>query len=478
MRPPHVPALGLTLILLAACGGDDGGAVVDAGVAVDAAPPVPLIGDVLTCGVAGPVGGMAAGTDLQRHDLDLTVFPDALCNDGTGAVIYYRPYEGAANRDRWVVQLLGGGGCATGQDCADRWCRVGTNFSMTQMTASVAPRLGTVGAGIFNRRPDNPIGGWNQVLIRYCSSDTHGGTSRDVVIDAADPVTGVPRQFRMHFLGARIVDAALATLRADGVPALAYTLGGGGAVTMPDLDDAQQLVLAGASAGGAGTIRLVDGVAATLRATNPGLQVRALIDSVFGPARDALDFSRTELCTGPLAVCDYQTMTEGRARVRPYQLRDEDSCAAWHQTHAPATAYQCTDEDHLIRHHLTTPMFVRMGQRDELISDGYVGSFSLPGAPAAMTLAEFAAVVRRDVAGLANLRATAEEGAAIARAPGGYSPTCSKHETLRNDPATFDVTIGAGAAAVTMFQVIAAWTAGTPPTIVVTPPGGTDVCPP
>ena len=105
-------------------------------------------------------------------------------------------------------------------------------------------------------------------------------------------------------------------------------------------------------------------------------------------------------------------MGKQRRKREAAQAQVQARGSDWHDAHAPATAYQCSDDDHLIRHHVTTPMFVRMGQRDELISDGYVGSFSLPGAPAAMTLAEFAAVVRRDVAGLANLRTTAEEGAA------------------------------------------------------------------
>lgn len=470
-------ALSLLAVTLAACGDDGVTPGPDAGPppdAVDAPPPVPLIGDVLTCGVAAPTGGMAPGMELQRHDLDLATFPDALCNDGTGAVFYYRPYSGDANRNRWAIQLLGGGNCNDPQACANRWCSVDTGFSMTQMTSNVAPRPGTVGNGIFARRADNPLGDWNHVLVRYCSSDNHAGLSRDVVLAAADPRTGAPRTFRMHFLGGRIVDAVVATLRADGVAPLAYTFGGA-AVAMPDLDAAEQVVLAGASAGGGGTIRLVDGLTTSLRASNPGVQVVALVDSIFGPGRDGLDFSRAPMCTGPAHLCDYRTMQTHLATVRPYTQRPEDSCATWHQANAPAEAYRCDDVDHLIRHHLTTPMFVRMGQTDELISDGYVGSFSLPGASAAMTLGEFAALVRRDLNGLASLRTTAEEGARIAKAPGAFGPGCAKHETLRSTEHTFDVTIGASQA--TMFRTIAAWTQDQAGSVVVTPPGGVEHCP-
>lgn len=416
---------------------------------------------------------MSQGTDLQRHDLDPTAFPDALCNDGTPAVIYYRPFEGLANRNRWAIQLVGGGSCNDKQGCANRWCSVGTNFSMTQMTSKVAPAVGTVGEGIFERRTDNPIGNWNQVLVRYCSSDGHAGVSRDVVLDVADPVTGAPRTVRMHFLGARIVDAVIETLRQQGAPGLVYTLGGAN-TALPDLDQAEQVVFAGASAGGGGVASNVDRLATRLRAANPGVAIRALIDSAFSPDRSKLDYSTTNQCT-TFGVCSYAAQMAKIEELSPYDEQAEDSCASWHAQHAPTTAYACTDRDHLVRHHITTPMFVRMSQTDMLLSQNYVGVFSVPGG-GLMTLADFASMTRTDMAALANLKQTAEEGAAITIAPGGFSPVCSKHETLRSTPHTFNTTIGA--AGVTMFQVITAWVTGGSTTFAITPPGGTEVCPP
>ena len=438
-------------------------------------PDVPLIGEVLTCGVAGTTGGMAPGADLQRYDLDLAVFPDALCNDGTGAVLYFRPYSGQANRNRWVVQLLGGGFCSTAQSCADRWCSEGTPFSMTQMTSNVAPAGGTVGNGIFERRPDNPIGNYNHVLLRYCSSDLHAGMSRDVIVQANVPGTADPTEFRMHFLGTSILDATLATLRAEGVAPLEYTLDGG-TTEMPDLDDAVLFILAGASAGGSGTTTQVDRVAASFSAPAP--QVAALIDSAFTPDRSLVGYDQSVLCADQ-GACSYEEVLALEASSTVYSVRADESCVEWHADNDPDNAFRCDDEGHVIRHHVSTPMVVRQGQRDTLLSGNFLdaGLGVTPGAPP-MTLNDYEALVRADLEALAALQTDAEEGIDIARAPGVFGPTCDKHETLRSTADTFDVSIDVNGQDVFMFDVITNWGLNMQPSIAVTPAGGVETCVP
>ncbi len=65
----------------------------------------PSIADALSCREpavrANPSGG---GGDLQAHEL--TAFPLASCNDGSPAVLYFRPDEGEANRDKWWSAVL------------------------------------------------------------------------------------------------------------------------------------------------------------------------------------------------------------------------------------------------------------------------------------------------------------------------------------------------------------------------------------
>src|SRR5690606_25252910 len=105
----------------------------------DAASGTPWIQDVLDCGTEASAGGLAdGGTALQRVDLDPAIFPDAVCNDGTPGFFYFRPAGSEAARNRWVIQLQGGGSCANPSHCAKRWCSIDTAFGMTQMTATLS----------------------------------------------------------------------------------------------------------------------------------------------------------------------------------------------------------------------------------------------------------------------------------------------------------------------------------------------------
>lgn len=207
----------LVLLSVAACGGVDPAPGVDGGDAaapIDAAPPVdtappidapaaPWIGDALDCGTPASAGGLGPGTELQRVNLDPAQFPDALCNDGTPGFFYFRPAATAAARDRWVIQLQGGGGCSNPDNCAARWCSVDTNFGETQMTATLSPPVGINGNGILARGgalgEPNPLADGNQVFIRYCSSDGWAGTAGSVDVDGRHPISGAPVQIgRAH----------------------------------------------------------------------------------------------------------------------------------------------------------------------------------------------------------------------------------------------------------------------------------------
>jgi hypothetical protein len=424
--------------------------------------PTPLIGEVLDCGRATSVGGLSDGTSataLQQVVLDTTVFPDALCNDGTPAVIYVRPAETPAGANRWVLQLMGGGGCNTPQECANRWCNTDTNFSMTQMTTSTAPP-DTNGVGIFARASDRPISGdnpfadANQVLLKYCSSDTWRGTARDVVVDAEHPRTAAPVTFRTHFLGRRILEATLATLRQDGTPPVVYTATG---EALSDLDEATEVVLAGASAGGGGTTYSLDWLAETLRVHTPQVEVYGLIDSTFSPDPELFDYASSLLCSN-MGLCtpeQYLTYADDIQREL-WQVDPEASCAAYHT----ADAWRCASDTHVIMHHLQTPFFVRQGLIDSLISGPIVDTdLRYNGADADMQV--FADLVRDQILALPNLLTTAEEAGTMSSRAGGYGPRCEKHETLRSTEDTFDVTIQPSPGDFRrMFDLWTAWRAG------------------
>ncbi len=444
------------------------------------------IAQVLKCGSPGTAGGLAAGMELQRYDLDLTRFPLAVCNDGTPAVMYFRPYSGAANRNRWLIQLQGGGLCSTPDSCAMRWCAEGTNFGNKKMSSTWAPVPGIPGKGITDRRADNPWGSWNQVFVYYCSSDAWSGQAVNLLVTAADPVTAVPKTFQIQFLGSRIVDAVLDTLRRQGGQPLLYTMAGANQ-QLPNLDEAEQVVLAGASAGSSGVINNIDRFANTLRQFNTNcrgnqgcaLDIRALIDSGFSPSYEGLDFTTSTYCISS-GLCTYQAFMQNEDQnggSALWRQQGDESCLAWHRLNMPGTDWQCSDLTHDVRHHITTPLFVRMGQQDMNVSRDYIqAGLTVPG-QGLINLESFAQLVRDQLTGLANIQSTAHEGGNISVIPGAFGPTCTKHETLRSNPDIFDVNIPFGGGPYTMFNVVLNWISGMAPSILVTNPPATDVCP-
>ncbi len=459
---------------------DAGG--LDANAPADASTAAPYIGDVLDCRAMGPAGGIGGGTDLQRVELDAAAFPEALCNDGTRAFFYFRPAANAASRDRWVIQLQGGGGCSSADDCARRWCSVETSFGAQGMTNLLSPNPGIRGNGILERGGaagvPNPVGDWNQIFVRYCSSDNWTGTAGAIDVDGHHPITGAPARFRIAFSGSLIVDAVLATLRKDGAAPPAYTLNGGNG-DLPDLDDATGVLLAGGSAGGMGVTENVDRVREVLRAHNTAcsgatcpLQYMGLIDSAFAVNPEDLDFSTTPMCLDN-GICDYQTFQTMAAAFSVQAPRLDESCATWHAEHAPTTAWKCDDDGHVQRHHITSPILIRQGLGDANVAGHQIDSqFTVPGR-GLLTQALFAELVAADLAALPG--STPEEP--FAQPPAVFAPPCDRHETLSDNVAIYETSLRAGGSSYLMFDVLANALIGRAPTTLVWGVGDPIDCP-
>jgi len=446
----------------------------------------PLVSEALKCGKVGTAGGLANGSELQRHDIDTARYPNAICNDGSNAIFYYRPYQGAVNRNRWVIQLQGGGSCGSANDCANRWCSVDTAFSSVGMSTNPAPKVAINGNGIMERRADNPMGGFNQVLVKYCSSDKWSGTARDLIVDTDDPVSGAPVTMKIHFLGSRIVDATVSTLRQIGGKPVVYTLGNND-TEMPNLDDAEVVILAGAFGGAGGVNNNADRLGALLRRTNNqcrgqrvcGLVYRAMHDSAFNPDSANLDFSTTPFCT-QYGYCTSEAALSWdweNGAFNFWKSRIDESCGEWHRKNDPDREYLCVDDEHILTNHITTPLFIRMGQTDSLQSTSVLqGNFTVPG-QGIMTLESYSAIVRAQIAALADTKTKAEEGPDIAVTPGGFSPTCSHHENLGDTAQVFNVRITQAGQTYRMFDVIQNWLEGRQPSIVIAPNAAANVCP-
>ena len=471
----------LCATLTAGCGDDDKGpedSAIDVALedgSIDSSPDPedatepgsPTVGAVFDCGRTG-AGGLARGRDddpLLRHDVDLAPYPDALCNDGTGAVFYHRPFVGSENENRWVIQLQGGGGCATPQDCANRWCRVETNFGMNTMTSNGTPEVGIDGKGILARRAENPHGDWNQVFVKFCSSDGWSGTARDLTFEASHPTReGDPQPYAIHFLGHRILEAVVGTLRGESGP---LTYASDDPVVMPRLGDAEEVALVGASAGGIGVIKNLDWLADELSSA----EVRSLIDSAFFPELADVDHTATIACAE--GHCDYDAFARASHARSPHAAFLDASCVA---SHAGAE-YLCADATHVLHDHLTTPFFVRMGLQDSQLFGNFVDAGFGIGGPGPVDLRTFATAVRTDLLELDALASSAEERADIAVSPGVYAPACEKHETLRSDAHSYDATVRSGGDDHFFMDVYRAWRTGGTPTIVATDNPIADFCP-
>jgi hypothetical protein len=334
-------------------------------------------------------------------------------------------------------------------------------------------------SGILARESDTPLAAanphrdYNQIEFKYCSSDQWSGTAREVTIDAPHPLTGISTRMRLHFLGARIFDAMINTLRRDGVPALTYSVGGQ-SVALPDLDDADEVLLAGPSAGGAGVTNNLDRLGEVLRANNTKctgatcpLVYRGLIDSIFHPSLLDLEFSQTSACvdfgacTAEAVLRAGQTSREGKL----WKPRYDQSC--FDLLTPLGTDWRCYDGTYVLRNHLTTPFFVRMGLTDSLISSGQIDArLGLPG-QGPFTIVTWAQKVRADLLALALIKSTAVERNAIATAPGVFGPLCSKHDTTESNGATFQTTVRVNNVNMAMFDVWNKWIAGQSPGSVV-----------
>jgi len=142
-------------------------------------------------------------------------FEEAVCMNGssTGIGINLNP-----SSDRLLILLEGGGACFNWISCAGVANSDGYGESKFDRDAS-----GVLGNGVFDREDDaNPYADWNFVYVPYCTGDVHGGQNPE---GEGDRMHVGYRNFS-HFLS-RIV---------------------------PTFPEVEEVVLAGRSAGGLGTL--------------------------------------------------------------------------------------------------------------------------------------------------------------------------------------------------------------------------------
>lgn len=141
----------------------------------------------------------------------------SVCRDGSPTGVGVRSRGDGANL---LVYLEVGGACFNAATCE----RNPSRFGPRDFEALVGRRGD---AGLFSTAGRNPVAGWTMVYVPYCTGDVHGGTRPDAEVPGVEGA--------QQFVGHRNLERAL--------DALAPALG------TPDT-----FLLAGASAGGFGTL--------------------------------------------------------------------------------------------------------------------------------------------------------------------------------------------------------------------------------
>lgn len=425
----------------------DTSADTDTAADTDTDPDAPMIGDALAdlCGAYTPGSAEVAGDALWKVTLD---DPDALCNDGTPAVMYVRPSTGGVHTNRWLIYLQGGAACSDLASCVERYCGTGKYTKAKMSSTWTNPSMGE--SALTERDGENPFGEANQVVVHYCSSDFWTGTKSDTVLTDEESYPG--QAVRLHFRGRDIVRAAVEKLLAGPVTADEND------VTVPSLADAELLVFAGSSAGGRGAEHNLDWVAAQV----PDAEVYGWFDAYMPPTYDDMG------ADGP-TVAEYdETVRWPEIYEARYGMWLEESCAAWH----PAEErWLCGNAEHLVLHHVTTPFFVRQDLRDAVVGERYLSA----GVSASALATVWADTLDR----VHEVPATAEEADAMTRAPGVYAPNCGQHVGLNDAAWLYESVVRDDDPDETPYthrSAFAAWFAGAPVEVLDTEPRSRSVC--
>ncbi|MBT9557329.1 MAG: hypothetical protein IV100_14915 [Myxococcales bacterium] len=424
-----------------------------------AAPPIEVPADNVTHALADCLGHykvpeefpnqMVEGNELQRYTLS---DPEAVCNDGTRAVMYVRGYTDAALADTWSIHLQGGGGCGSYVSCALRWCGRG-QYDSSKMSSRNLP-LNVAGFGIYDDKTVNFLAGANQVFFYYCSSDAWRGEGSaayapgDLELPAEVP-EALPGELPDYSVFRRGH-----TILASGLDELTDGLVADDGEVLPALDDASFVVFSGTSGGSAGARANADYVRERLSAK--GAEVVAVFDAAHVPLSTGLSEP-------------YATALDDAKEVGWLQSQATDDtlpfmdATCWAHLGGTANEGACYDVDYLMLNHITTPFFVRQDLSDE---GGLAESVGLPED-------EFEAATIATLRALATLRESAVEGKDITVVPGAYGPNCAQHVALESTTWWAVGTVEDDAGALWTFEeAVSAWRDGAAVAIVDGPTAG------
>ncbi len=408
------------------------------------------------------------GVPLLRRTINVAQYPEARCNDGSAAVMYIRPANAAnpaapASR-KWLIFLDGGGGCHDADQCLlERWCGGGGRiFDRAGKMSSLNAPTAISGSGIFDLSPPAPfvnqLAGHNHVLVHYCSSDNWIGSAK---LKGINTSTGTA--YDIQFQGEAIVNAVISTLlsgpiSADPAAQELYR------TTLPNLQAASEIVLAGESAGGGGLRHHLDRLYTLLQAAvaDPLVKIRGVVDAGAPPGLWDPAISWAD----PYSPADYphNLLTQMEPPVRNFWGANDSaldaSCldAAWTADHNLVGSHPqvCYDTTYTLMNHITTPVFLRQDINDPLGKQRYVDWVLYPS-PDAFWSAQFAqlGLFASYAAGAGGL-----EGPLAA--PGVQGVNCSRHVAIQTNNGFFShhVNGGPGLPVRSFHDLLVAWLGG------------------
>ena len=284
---------------------------------------------------------------LIKHVVKDAVQRQAVCNDGTPAVYYFKRGSGA-DAAHWIIFFQGGGWCSSGPACALRWSS--QHYLMTSQNAPAVMPAGGIFSISSQINPD--FLNFTQVFVKYCSSDIYSG-------DSEQQVNGMTLQFRGH----EIVTAIIADLEDPTV------------IPTPNLKNATQVLVGGSSAGSYGAASNIDWITSQLT----WAKVKGVLDSSWVPSLPDYGSSPREPMPGS---ADYYNF---------YSAVVDQSCAAAN----PSQPQICLSPIDLYPY-TTTPVFIYAEQHDPTLSQ--IKGITNPSDPAqAAYMNQYAASLRQSL---------------------------------------------------------------------------------
>lgn len=406
--------------------------------------PAGSVFDLRPPGLVSFAASGGAGIPLLRHTVDPLAHPEARCNDGSPAVFYIRPANAAfagnptvTESHKWLIFFDGGGGCRDADSCLlDRWCGGNAFYERAgKMSSLLAPGAIREPGGIFHISTPpivpNHFADYNQVFVLYCSSDTWIGSAQHLGITTSSGVG-----YDIGFFGEAIVNAVFDTLLAGPTPAdprpseLYY------GTPLPDLDDADEIVIGGESAGGVGVRHHIDRLREdVLEPRIAGVVVKALIDAAASPGMwdPSIDWS------DPASPADFRDslLNESEPVVRTFWGTDDSALDAscldptWTIDHDAVGSHPqvCYDATYTLLNHITTPVFLRMDIDDPVAKQRYYDWSLYPLMPDDYRTAQFLQLL--DFSAYSPAAGGLEPPLDT---PGIQGPNCAEHVAVqRND---------------------------------------------